>query len=147
MAVDLEELGQRQLIVDCDVLQADGGTRTAAVSGGWVAVNLALKDLVAVGELPATVLRRQIVAVSVGIVDGEPLLDLAYDEDVAADVDLNVVMTANGEIIEIQGTAEKEPFPRRQFEALLDLAAGGVERLARFQSDAVAQGHGDADDA
>jgi ribonuclease PH len=152
IAVDLEELGQRQLIVDCDVLQADGGTRTAAVSGGWIAVYLALQELIGAGQLPETVLRRQIAAVSVGIVDGEPLLDLAYEEDVTAEVDLNVVMTASGDIIEIQGTAEREPFSRDRFETLLDLAASGIADLARLQWDAVATGRGDgrqgdADDA
>jgi ribonuclease PH len=143
MALDLKELGERQLIVDCDVLQADGGTRTAAVSGGWVAVNLALQALVTAGEVPSAVLKRQIVAISVGIVNGEPLLDLAYDEDVTAEVDLNVVMTASGEIIEIQGTAEKEPFARERLDTLLDLAAGGVEELAELQRGAVMQGRAD----
>ena len=145
MAVDLELLGERQLIVDCDVLQADGGTRTAAVSGGWVAVNLALQALVGAGELPPEVLHRQIVAVSVGIVNGEVLLDLAYDEDVTAEVDLNVVMTAAGEIVEIQGTAEKEPFPRDRLDTLLDLAAGGVLALAELQREAVETAGRDAE--
>ncbi|MEZ4646572.1 MAG: ribonuclease PH [Chloroflexota bacterium] len=133
MAVDLEALGERQLIVDCDVLQADGGTRTAAICGGWVAVNLALRPLIEAGNLPATVLTHQIAAISVGIVDGTPLLDLAYGEDVAAAVDFNVVMTAAGELIEVQGTAEKAPFPRAQLDELVDLAAAGIGELVTHQ--------------
>jgi len=133
MAVDLKVLGERQLIVDCDVLQADGGTRTAAITGGWLAVRLALEPLIGRGVLPAGVLRNQIAAISVGIVDGRLLLDLAYDEDVAAEVDLNVVMTGTGEIVEIQGAAEKEPFPRRQLDELVDLAAAGIGELVGLQ--------------
>ncbi|MFQ5400799.1 MAG: ribonuclease PH [Anaerolineae bacterium] len=133
MAVDLSLLGQRQVIVDCDVLQADGGTRTAAITGSWVALKLALQSLIAQGSLPPEVLVRQIAAVSVGIVDGAPLLDLAYDEDVHATVDLNVVMTAAGELIEIQGTAEKAPFARDQLAQLIDLAAQGITQLTAVQ--------------
>ena len=138
MAVDLDILGERQLIVDCDVLQADGGTRTAAVTGGWLAVRLALGSLIERGQLPQGVILNQIAAVSVGIVDGLPLLDLAYTEDVTAEVDLNVVMTAAGELIEIQGTAEKAPFDRTQLNQLLDLAASGIRQLAGYQLDALA---------
>ncbi|MDX1615476.1 MAG: ribonuclease PH [Candidatus Promineifilaceae bacterium] len=133
MAVDLEALGPRQLIVDCDVLQADGGTRTAAISGGYVAVALALRRLQAAGQVGESVYRRQIAAVSVGLVDGTALLDLAYEEDVAAAVDLNVVMTAAGELVEVQGTAERAPFSRTQLAALVDLAARGVSSLAADQ--------------
>jgi ribonuclease PH len=133
LAVDLVALGQRQIILDCDVLQADGGTRTAAITGSWLAVKLALQPLIDSGEMPADVLSRQIAAVSVGVVDGTPLLDLVYDEDVAAAVDLNVVMTAAGEIIEIQGTAEKEPFHRDQLDRLLNLADKGISQLIRLQ--------------
>lgn len=134
MGVNLELLGERQVIVDCDVLQADGGTRTAAICGGWLAVQLALRPLIVAGELPPEVLTHQIAAISVGIVNGVPLLDLDYGEDVAAEVDLNVVMTAAGDLVEIQGTAEKAPFPRAQLDVLLDLAAGGIKKLAELQT-------------
>jgi ribonuclease PH len=134
MAVDLDVLGERTLTVDCDVLQADGGTRTAAITGGYVAVALALKPLIASGELPETVLRNQVSAISVGIVDGMLLLDLPYVEDVAAEVDFNVVMTASGALIEVQGTAEKEPFPRAKLDELLDLASLGIGELTKLQT-------------
>jgi ribonuclease PH len=133
MALNLENLGERQLIVDCDVLQADGGTRTAAITAGWLAVRLALQPLITAERLPITVLRHQIAAISVGIVDGRPLLDLAYAEDVSAEVDLNVVMTASGEIVEIQGTAEKAPFKRHQLGQLVDLATLGIVDLIQIQ--------------
>jgi len=133
MGLDLVALGQRQVIVDCDVLQADGGTRTAAICGGWLAVQLALRPLVTAGELPEAVFTHQITAVSVGVVDGQPLLDLNYAEDVAAEVDLNVVTTGAGALIELQGTAEKAPFPRPQLDMLLDLATGGIAQLAAAQ--------------
>jgi ribonuclease PH len=138
MAVDLQLLGERQLIVDCDVLQADGGTRTAAICGGWVAVDLALKPLILQGELPAEVLRRQIAAISVGIVEDQALLDLAYAEDVAAAVDLNVVMTAAGKMVEVQGTAEKAPCTRAQLDQLLDLSGRGIAQLVELQKQAIA---------
>ncbi len=138
MALDLGLLGRRQLIVDCDVLQADGGTRTAAICGGWVAVNLALQPLIERGELPSELLARQIAAISVGMVDGEPMLDLAYTEDVAAEVDLNVVMTAAGGLVEVQGTAEKVPVDRAGFNELLDLSAQGIRRLLDLQNKALA---------
>jgi ribonuclease PH len=138
MAVDLDALGLRQLIVDCDVLQADGGTRTTAISGGWLAVRLALEPLIAAGLVPGEVLRNQIAAISVGIVGGRPLLDLNYEEDVAAEVDLNVVMTGAGEIIEIQGTAEKAPFSRGQLDRLVDLAALGCQQVLDAQNAALA---------
>ncbi len=138
MAVDLNALGLRQLIVDCDVLQADGGTRTTAISGGWLAVKLALAPLIAAGELPAAVIRNQVAAISVGIVDGRPLLDLDYAEDVAAEVDLNVVMTAQEQIVEIQGAAEKAPFKRERLDELVDLAAAGCRQVLRAQNEALA---------
>jgi ribonuclease PH len=137
MAVDLHLLGERQLIVDCDVLQADGGTRTAAVSGGWVAVNLALQPLIANGAISSDVFLHQVAAISVGVVQGTPLLDLAYEEDVAAEVDLNVVMTGNGDYIEIQGTAEKSPFPGSSLIELLDLANEGVRQVIAAQDQAL----------
>lgn len=137
MSLDLTKLGERQLIVDCDVLQADGGTRTAAITGGWVAVMLALKPLIASGDVPEAVLRHQVAAVSVGIIDGVPLLDLNYEEDSAAESDLNIVLTASGKLIEIQGTAEQEPFTRSELDSLIDLAYNGVQQLAQQQRNLV----------
>lgn len=136
-ALDLTLLGERTLTVDCDVLQADGGTRTAAISGGWVALTLALRPLIDAAELPPAVLRRQVAAISVGVVGGQTLLDLDYSEDSTAEVDLNVVMTAAGEFIEVQGTAEGTPIDRRQLEALLDRAAAGVHMLCALQQSAL----------
>jgi ribonuclease PH len=132
-AVDLEQLGERQVIVDCDVIQADGGTRTASISGGYVALALALDTLIQAGEIPPTVLHTAVAAVSVGIVDGEPMLDLCYGEDCRADVDLNVVMTSQGRFVEVQGTAEGEPFDRKTMDRLLDLAVHGIGQLLDIQ--------------
>lgn len=138
MAVDLQKLGPRQLIIDCDVLQADGGTRTAAITGAWLALALAIRPLVQRGMIPATVLRRQVAAVSVGVVKGMPVLDLDYPEDAEAEVDLNVVMTGEGEFVELQGTAEGQPFPRPQLDTLLFLAHQGIEQLLAYQLDLLA---------
>ncbi len=132
-AVDLEQLGARTCLVDCDVLQADGGTRTAAVTGGYVALVLALQGLVQAGNLTPAVFRAPVAAVSVGLVDGQPLLDLGYEEDVRAEADVNVVMNAEGEFIEIQGTAEGAPFARGHLESLLDLAEKGIAELLEVQ--------------
>jgi ribonuclease PH len=137
MAVNLQALGPRQFIIDCDVLQADGGTRTAAVTGGWLALRLAFQPLIQSGAISADVIRHQIAAVSVGIVDNIPLLDLAYTEDVSAAVDLNLVMTAAGDIVEIQGTGEKAPFSRTTLDNLVDLAANGIEQLIAAQQNAL----------
>ncbi|MDH7487411.1 MAG: ribonuclease PH [Anaerolineae bacterium] len=136
-AVNLELLGERQLTVDCDVLQADGGTRTAAVTGGYVAVALALRRLIAQGAVPPEVLRTPMAAVSVGVVDGLLLLDLDYEEDSRAAVDGNVVMTAAGELVEAQFTAEGQPFDRAALDALLDLAEKGVKELLAVQQEAL----------
>jgi len=136
-AVRLELLGKRQIIVDCDVLQADGGTRTAAVTGGYVALALAARKLIAAGVIPPEALLVPVAAVSVGVVDGEPLLDLCYGEDVHADMDMNVVMNRDGRFIEVQGTAERQPFDRTMLNRLLDLAAGGIGELLRLQSRAL----------
>lgn len=141
-AVDLEKLGPRQLIVDCDVLQADGGTRTASITGAYVALALALRRLAQQGALPPDVLRRQVAAVSVGMVEGEPRLDLCYVEDASADVDLNVVADDTGGFIEIQGTAEGRSFDRAALDSLLDLAVSGIERLMDLQKAAL-DGHED----
>ena len=134
-AVDMRALGARTITVDCDVLQADGGTRVASITGGYIAIALAVQRLVASGELSEStaVLTEPVAAISVGIVGGEPRLDLSYDEDAGADVDMNVVMTASGRLIEVQGTAEREPFSRAQLDTLLDRAHVGIVQLCAAQ--------------
>lgn len=136
-AIHLDQLGPRTIIVDCDVLQADGGTRTAAISGGYVALAAALQGLVEEEKISQDVFRPRIAATSVGMVDGHPMLDLCYREDARADVDINVVMNAAGDLIEIQGTAEGEPFSRGQLETMLDLAQGGIQELFDVQEKAL----------
>ena len=126
---DLAALGERSLFVDCDVLQADGGTRTAAITGGYVALHLALERMVDMGILSSVPLRSAVAAVSVGISHGYKLLDLCYDEDKNAAVDFNVVMTGNGEFVDIQGTAEGKPFSREEIDYLLGLASKGISEL------------------
>ena len=137
-AVDLNLLGERQIIVDCDVLQADGGTRTASVTGGYVALALAIKRLLANGTLAEDPLAGAVAAVSVGMVDGTPTLDLDYELDLAADVDMNVVMTDDGRFIEVQGTAEGSPFSQSELDAMLTLADKGVRELLAAQQEALA---------
>jgi ribonuclease PH len=132
-ALDLEALGERTLIVDTDVLQADAGTRTTAITGGFVAVADALNSLLQQGELTRSPLRYQVAAVSVGWLQNRALLDLDYREDVAAAVDFNVVMNDRSELIEVQGTAESHPFSRAQLEQMLDLAETGIQHLFRLQ--------------
>ena len=132
-SVHLEALGERMITVDCDVLQADGGTRTAAVTGGYVALALALEGLVRAGEVPRAVFSEPVAAVSVGLVDGEPLLDLAYAEDSRAEVDMNVVMNAAGHYIEVQGTAEGAPFSEDHLAEFLALARRGITGLLDAQ--------------
>lgn len=132
-AVDMAALGPRMITIDAQVVQADGGTRTAAITGGYVALCLALADLKAAGLIERDPLVRQIVAVGVGLVGGVPLLDLDYHEDSRADADLNVVMTADGGLVEVQGTAEREPYSRAQLDVLLELAAAGGRVLAEAQ--------------
>jgi ribonuclease PH len=139
-AVDLSRLGERTIIVDCDVIQADGGTRTACVTGGYVALALALRKLVAANDVPRRVMRIPVAAVSVGVVNGQPLLDLSYAEDRVADVDLNVVMTSGGQYVELQGTAEGEPFNRGMLSQLLKLAQKGIGELVVFQREVLLQG-------
>ncbi|MFH1465803.1 MAG: ribonuclease PH [Pseudomonadota bacterium] len=131
--VDLKALGQRQVMVDCDVLQADGGTRTASINGAFIALGLAMDSLVQAGQLPRSPVIDGVAAISVGLVDGQPMLDLAYDEDARADVDMNVIMTHAGGLVEVQGTAEGRPFARDQLDRLLDLATGGIQAIAREQ--------------
>jgi len=136
---DLKALGERTITLDCDVLQADGGTRTAAITGAFVAARDAVNGLLASGTLKTDPIRDQVAAISVGIVQGTPLLDLEYTEDSACDTDMNVVMTGSGGFVEVQGTAEGVPFSRAEMDALLQLAADGIATLVRAQQDALAQ--------
>jgi ribonuclease PH len=129
----MEDLGERTVWVDCDVIQADGGTRTASITGGFVALALALQKIRADGVLSTLPLSDYVAATSVGVVDGVPLLDLAYEEDSRAEVDMNVVQTGDGRLIEVQGTAEGAPFDRTALIALLDLAATGIRQLNALQ--------------
>ncbi|MDR1662561.1 MAG: ribonuclease PH [Azoarcus sp.] len=136
--VDLAALGERQILIDCDVLQADGGTRTAAITGACVALHDALTWLANTGKLPAHPQRELVAAVSVGIYRGIPVLDLDYAEDSACDTDMNIVMTASGGLVEVQGTAEGQPFSHAELGALIELAGAGVERLFACQRAALA---------
>jgi ribonuclease PH len=136
-ALDLEKLGSRTIWVDCDVLQADGGTRTAAITGGYVALSLAIRKLLAEGKLAADPLRRAVAAVSVGIVQKQALLDLCYTEDAAAEVDLNLVMDSEGEFIELQGTGEEATFSEPQLAEMLVLGKSGVQELLALQQAAL----------
>ena len=129
----MQMLGERTVILDCDVIQADGGTRTAAITGAAVALALALNALVKAGTLKQSPLKQLVAATSVGIVGGTPLLDLCYEEDSQADVDMNVVMTGNGKIVEIQGTAESGAFSRDMLDAMLSLAEKGIAELIALQ--------------
>ncbi len=131
--VDLEKLGERTIWVDCDVIQADGGTRTASVTGAYVALVDGINKLMASGALEENPLNSYMAATSVGIVDGEPMLDLCYEEDFKAQVDMNIVMSSDGEIIEIQGTAEENPFSREELNKLYDLAEKGIMELIEKQ--------------
>jgi ribonuclease PH len=131
--VDLDAMGRVMVRVDCDVLQADGGTRTAAITGAWVALRDAVDAAISAGVISADPITDHCAAVSVGIVGGETLLDLAYEEDAGADVDMNVVMTGSGDLVEVQGTAEGAAFSRSQLDAMLDLAAGGIAGLVAAQ--------------
>ena len=135
---DLTALGERQITFDCDVLQADGGTRCASITGAWLALHDACAKLVADGKLPASPLRDHVAAISVGIYKGMPVLDLDYPEDSDCDTDMNVVMTGSGGIVEIQGTAEGEPFSRTQMGLLVDLAEAGIDELIARQKATVA---------
>ena len=138
-AVDLDRLGERTIAVDCDVLSADGGTRVASITGAWIALAFAIQKLVATGKLAdARALRPPVAAVSVGIVGGEVVLDLPYAEDSRAEVDMNVVGSEDGSLIEVQGTAEHGTFDRKQLDAMLDLAGEGIRQLAAAQRRAVA---------
>jgi ribonuclease PH len=135
--IDLAALGERQITIDCDVLQADGGTRCASITGACVAVHEACSKLVATGKLAASPMRDHVAAVSVGIYQGQPVLDLDYDEDSGCDTDMNVVMTGNGGLVEVQGTAEGAPFSRSEMDALLDLASAGLSSIISAQKKAL----------
>jgi len=137
--VDFKALGERTIWIDCDVLQADGGTRCAAICGGYAALHLALSGLVDAGKLRELPLSDSVAAVSVGIVDGSSMLDLAYAEDSKADVDMNIIKTGSGLYIEVQGTAEAMPFGREALNRLLDLADGGIRQLVALQRGLVGQ--------
>jgi len=138
-SVDLTKLGDRQIVVDCDVIQADGGTRTASITGGYVALAMAIKRLEKRKAVAPGVLAQAVAAVSVGIVNGKAVLDLNYSMDQKADVDMNVVMTSDGRFVEIQGTAEGEPFSRGALNAMLLLAEHGIRQLFEVQVQALAQ--------
>jgi ribonuclease PH len=142
-AVDMRALGPRQITIDCDVIQADGGTRTAAITGGWVALALAVRRLQAAGKLPTKAprdpIRLAVAAISAGIVEGEPRLDLPYVEDSAAEVDFNFVMTDTGRFVEIQGAAEKDSFSGEDYAKLVALASDGMKTLFALQRDALAR--------
>src|ERR1051325_2709434 len=135
---DMKALGERTITIDCDVLQADGGTRTAAITGAYVALALASQQLLKIGKVQRSVVNDQVAAISVGIVGNTPLLDLKYDEDSRAEVDMNVVCTGDGRFIELQGTAGREPFSRSQMDDLVALASRGIERLIAVQKQVLA---------
>ncbi len=134
-AANLNALGEHALVVDCDVIEADGGTRTASIIGGFVALALALKKVKPTIEVTEQVLQHNISAISVGVIDGEPRLDLCYEEDSRADVDMNIVMTRSGKLIEVQGTAEHHPFDRKQLNELVDLAESGLKKIFALQQE------------
>jgi ribonuclease PH len=135
--IDLEKLGERQIKIDCDVIRADGGTRTASITGAWVALSLAVEDLMQKGLIAAMPLRDQVAAISCGLVAGEALADLDYNEDSNAETDANFVLTASGGIVEIQGTAEQHPFSESQLMAMMALAKKGCQQLFEVQMQAV----------
>lgn len=135
--VDTKALGERQILIDCDVIQADGGTRCASITGAYVALALACRKLVTKGIIKASPLRSEVAAVSVGIIESTPILDLKYEEDSTAEVDMNIVCTGAGKFIEIQGTAEREPFTREQMNEMLALAEKGINDLFAIQRNAL----------
>jgi ribonuclease PH len=130
-------LGEQTITIDCDVIQADGGTRTASITGAWVALAMAIEWMQRAGGLPTSPLNTQVGAISVGLFEGTPFLDLDYREDSSAGVDFNVVMLGTGHLVEVQGTAETEPFTRPQIQEMVDLACGGIEQLFVAQNTAL----------
>jgi ribonuclease PH len=141
-AIDLDRLGEQSITIDCDVLQADGGTRTASITGGWVALAMAIEGMQRKGLLPTSPLRTQVAATSVGVIEGTPILDLDYVEDSSAGVDSNVVMLGTGQLVEVQGTAEGEPFSRQMLNSMLDLAEAGIRELFSMQRAALEEWRG-----
>ncbi len=138
--IDLEKLGERSITVDCDVIQADGGTRTASITGGFIALAIAVNKLIAEGKLPENPIISNVAAISVGIVGDKPMLDLKYTEDAAAQVDMNVIMNADGEYVEVQGTGEEATYTRAELNAMLDLAEQGIKELVEMQNKAIEEG-------
>jgi ribonuclease PH len=136
-AIDFQALGPKTIMIDCDVMEADGGTRTLSITGGFIALCDAIASIRSQLPTDRPVIKQSIAAVSVGVVDGEPVLDLDYHEDSSAEVDLNVVMTGAGQFIEVQGTAEGKPFSRELLDRQLELAAHGIERLTRLQRESL----------
>ena len=135
--IDMSALGENTIILDCDVLQADGGTRTAAITGAYVALSDAISWAIAKGITSTSPITDSIAAISVGIIDGKPTLDLCYEEDVRAETDMNVVCTGSGKFVEVQGTAERDPFDRALLDNLLDLALSGCNQLSQLQKKAL----------
>lgn len=131
--IDLEKLGERTVTIDCDVIQADGGTRTTSITGGFIALEMAMKRLVEKGTLTESPITSNVAAISVGVVNGTPMLDLMYTEDSAAEVDMNVIMNSKGEFVEVQGTGEESTFTRKELNDLLDLAEKGINELIDIQ--------------
>lgn len=138
--IDLEKLGERSITVDCDVIQADGGTRTASITGGFIALAIAVNKLIASGKLPETPIISNVAAISVGIVGDKAMLDLKYTEDAAAQVDMNVIMNGEGEYVEVQGTGEEATYTRAQLNDMLDLAEVGIKELVVMQNKAIEEG-------
>ena len=134
---NLEALGERQIKIDCDVIQADGGTRTAAISGAWVALRIACEKLLLAGAITKSPLTGQVAAISCGVFQGTPVLDLDYDEDSAAEIDANFIMTADDQLVEVQATGEAHPFSRASLDAMLDLASAGCSTIFQLQQQAV----------
>jgi ribonuclease PH len=138
--VDMEALGERTVWIDCDVIEADGGTRTAAITGAFICLADAIKYALETGMIKESPLKECVAAISVGLVEGRPLLDLCYEEDYGAEVDMNVVMTGSGKFVEVQGTAETEPFERQRLDEMLGLASGGIEKLIEMQKAEIPEG-------
>jgi len=138
-AIDLKKIGEKTVIIDCDVIQADGGTRTASITGGYIALGLAIKKVMEKKELKENPLVANVAAISVGIVDGSPMLDLKYTEDFKAEVDMNVVMNSEGEFVEVQGTGEEATFTRAELNQLLDLAEKGIKELIELQNEIIGE--------
>lgn len=138
--IDLEKLGERSITVDCDVIQADGGTRTASITGGFIALAIAVNKLIGEGKLPENPIISNVAAISVGIVGDKPMLDLKYTEDAAAQVDMNVIMNADGEYVEVQGTGEEATYSRAELNDMLDLAEQGIKELVEMQNKAIEEG-------